>query len=70
VILDASCTLTTLHAQNFFSRLLKGCSLMDGCDPIVHTIERNYHGKAKTALVAAIKDAYKQYSLIKNKKDR
>ncbi|MBH0155699.1 DUF3870 domain-containing protein [Fictibacillus sp. 5RED26] len=67
VILNASCTLSTQHAQSFFSSLLKGFSLMDGCDPIVNTIERNYHGKAKTALITAVKDAYKQYSAIRAK---
>ncbi len=64
VILDASCTLTTGHAQNFISKLLKGYSFLDGLDPIIHTIEKHYHGKAQSALIAAVKDAYKQFSLI------
>jgi Domain of unknown function (DUF3870) len=64
VILDASCTLATGHAQKFLDQLLKGHSLLDGLDPIIEEIEGHYHGKAQSALVAAVKDAYKQYLYI------
>ncbi|PEC50992.1 hypothetical protein COJ46_01290 [Bacillus sp. AFS077874] len=66
VILDASCTLATGHAQNFLGQLLKGNSLLDGLDPILNLIEKYYYGKAQSALVAAIKDAYKHYAHMKN----
>jgi hypothetical protein len=68
VILDASCTLATGHAQNFLGQLLKGYSLLDGLDPILSTIEKHYYGKAQSALVAAIKDAYKHYTQINSSK--
>ncbi|TYR81368.1 DUF3870 domain-containing protein [Priestia megaterium] len=67
VVLDASCTLATDHAQHFFRQLLKGYSLLDGIEPILQVIERHYVGKAQSALVAATKDAYKQYTYMKVK---
>ncbi|MGC4378465.1 DUF3870 domain-containing protein [Fictibacillus sp. Mic-4] len=65
VIIDASCTLATGHAQDFLGQLLKGHSLLDGVEPIVEAIGSHYYGKAQSALIAAIKDAYKQYVYIK-----
>lgn len=67
VILDASCTLATRHAQHFIGQVLKGYSLMDGIDSIAKEMEAFYHGKAQQALIAAIRDVYQQY-LIYNQK--
>ncbi|MFA1508738.1 MULTISPECIES: DUF3870 domain-containing protein [Priestia] len=64
VILNASCTLATEHAQKFLDQLLKGHSLLDGLEAIIKEIEEHYYGKAQSALVAAVKDAYKQYNQI------
>ncbi|MDP5276011.1 DUF3870 domain-containing protein [Chengkuizengella axinellae] len=61
VIVDASCTLATNHAQHFFGQLLRGYSLQDGTEPIIQKIEEHYYGKAQSALISAVKDAYKQY---------
>jgi hypothetical protein len=61
VVVDASCTLATGHAQNFIGELIKGYSLRDGIDPILDAIKNHYHGKAQSALIAAAKDAHKQY---------
>ncbi|NDI36896.1 DUF3870 domain-containing protein [Chengkuizengella sediminis] len=64
VIIDASCTLATGHAQHFFGQLLKGYSLLEGTEPIIHRIEEHYYGKAQSALISAVKDAHKQYLYI------
>ncbi|MED3915703.1 DUF3870 domain-containing protein [Priestia megaterium] len=64
VILNASCTLATEHAQKFLDQLLKGHSLLDGLEAIIKEVEEHYYGKAQSALVAALKDAYKQYNQI------
>lgn len=61
VIVWADCTLATNHAQNFLGNILKGLSLRDGLDLIDKEIENHYYGKAQSALLAAVKDAYKQY---------
>ncbi len=67
VIVDASCTLATRHAQQFISRLLRGYSLQDGIEPILEEIRRAYHGKAQQALLAAAKDMYHQYQLYQDR---
>ncbi len=63
VIVEASCTLATRHAQQFISQLLKGYSLQDGIEPILEEIRQAYQGKAQQALLAAAKDMYHQYQL-------
>ncbi|MEW9031180.1 MAG: DUF3870 domain-containing protein [Planifilum fimeticola] len=67
VIVQASCTLATSHAQAFIGELLKGYSLLDGIDPILDAIREAYQGKAKQALVAAAKDLYGQFLLYRDK---
>ncbi len=67
VIVRASCTLATGHAQGFIGELLKGYSLLDGIDPILDAIKEAYHGKAKQALLAAAKDLYGQFLLYREK---
>ncbi|MDQ0338063.1 hypothetical protein J2S00_000846 [Caldalkalibacillus uzonensis] len=61
VIVDASCTLATEHAQEYLGRLLRGCSLQDGVEELVTRIQTYYHGKAQQALIAAVKDLHRQY---------
>ncbi|MCF6409940.1 MULTISPECIES: DUF3870 domain-containing protein [Pseudalkalibacillus] len=61
VIVWADCTLATDHAQSYLGNLLKGFSLRDGIQLIEKEIENHYYGKAKSALLAAVRDAYKQY---------
>jgi len=61
VIIEACCTLATTHAQNYFNQLLKGVSLKEGIENLLHTIEMGYHGKAKEALLAACRDLYHHY---------
>ncbi len=61
VIVDASCTLATEHGRDFISRLLKGYSLRNGIELPLEQINNGYLGKANHALVAALKDLYKQY---------
>ncbi|GEK60070.1 hypothetical protein CHL76_11695 [Marinococcus halophilus] len=61
VILESSCTLATAHGREFINRLLKGYSLRNGIEKPINLIEHNYSGKAKNAIISALKDLYKQY---------
>ncbi|QUW21395.1 DUF3870 domain-containing protein [Sporosarcina sp. Marseille-Q4063] len=61
VIVTASCTLATLHGQEFVQQMLRGYSLQDGIDKPVEIVRNHYLGKAGNALISALKDLYKQY---------
>ncbi|MFJ5758933.1 DUF3870 domain-containing protein [Neobacillus sp. NPDC093182] len=61
VIVDASCTLATEHGRDYIARLLKGHSLRNGIDMPLEELKEGYLGKANHALIAALKDLYKQY---------
>ncbi|NYE07894.1 hypothetical protein F4694_004735 [Bacillus niacini] len=61
VIVDASCTLATEHGRDYIARLLKGHSLKNGIDMPLEELKEGYLGKANHALIAALKDLYKQY---------
>lgn len=61
VIVSTSCTLATIHAQQFMEQLLKGYSLKDGIEDPVQKIREHYLGKAGSALESALKDLFKQY---------
>ncbi|MFS0779530.1 DUF3870 domain-containing protein [Neobacillus sp. 3P2-tot-E-2] len=61
VIVDASCTLATEHGRDYIARLLKGHSLRNGVDMPLEELKSGYLGKANHALIAALKDLYKQY---------
>src|SRR5690625_3215274 len=65
VIVSTSCTLATLHAQQFIEHLLKGYSLQDGIEEPVAKVHKHYLGKAGSALESALKDLYKQYEKCK-----
>jgi hypothetical protein len=68
VIVDASCTLATEHGRNYIAGILKGYSLRDGIEEPLNRIKNGYLGKANHALIAALKDLYKQYELLSNTK--
>ncbi|MBB6450190.1 hypothetical protein HNR44_002173 [Geomicrobium halophilum] len=61
VILEASCTLATDHGRQYIHDLLKGISLKEGSDEAEGLIEIQYKGKATNALIAAVRDLYRQY---------
>lgn len=61
VIVNASCTLATLHGREFVQQLLRGYSLRDGIEKPVAALHTHYLGKAGNALASALKDLYKQY---------
>lgn len=61
VIVWADCTLDTKHTQSYLGTMLKGLSLRDGLNLINKEIENHYYGKAQSALLSALLDAYKQY---------
>ncbi|AZU62849.1 DUF3870 domain-containing protein [Neobacillus mesonae] len=61
VIVDASCTLATEHGRDYINRLLKGHSLRNGIDAPLDELKTGYLGKANHALIAALKDLFKQY---------
>lgn len=65
VIVDASCTLATEHGRDYITRLLKGHSLRNGISKPLEELENGYLGKANNALIAALKDLYKQYEAMK-----
>jgi hypothetical protein len=64
VIVDASCTLATEHGRDYITRLLKGYSLRNGIEQPLEELKNGYLGKANNALVAALKDLYKQYEAL------
>lgn len=61
VIVTASCTLATLHGQEFVHQLLRGHSLQDGIEKPLESLKNNYLGKAGNALTSALKDLFKHY---------
>ena len=61
VIIVASCTLATLHGQDFVHQLLRGYSLRDGIEKPIEVVKSHYLGKAGNAIISALKDLYKQY---------
>ncbi|MBU8878493.1 DUF3870 domain-containing protein [Bacillus sp. FJAT-29790] len=64
VIVDASCTLATEHGRKYISMLLKGHSLRNGIDKPLEQLKTGYLGKANSALIAALKDLYKQFEAL------
>lgn len=61
VIIEASCTLATDHGRQYIHEILKGIGIKDGVEEAEKLIETHYRGKATNALVAALKDLYRQY---------
>jgi hypothetical protein len=58
---NASCTLATEHGRDYISRVLKGYSLRNGIEIPLDQLKNYYLGKANNALIAALKDLYRQY---------
>ncbi|SFE71518.1 DUF3870 domain-containing protein [Alteribacillus iranensis] len=69
VILECSCTLATEHGRDFINHLFRGYSLRQGIDEPIKKIELNYSGKAKNAIIAALKDLYAQYKTLPSVKN-
>lgn len=61
VIVSASCTLATAHANLFVEQLLRGYSLRDGIELPIEKVKEHYLGKASNAIESALRDLYKQY---------
>lgn len=67
VIVTASCTLATVHGQDYVQQLLRGYSLKDGIEHPVEEVKAHYFGKAGNAIASALKDLYKQYEIYQEK---
>ncbi len=65
VILRSTASLITDHGRDFFSRILVGRSLNDNVDVVLHEIRDCYHGAAQNALVAATKDLWRRWPVLK-----
>lgn len=65
VIVAASCTLATVHGQEFVQQLLRGHSLQDGIEKPLADVKTHYLGKAGNALASALKDLHKHYEAYK-----
>lgn len=61
VVLNAECTLITGIARNVIEDILKGYSLKDGVEEIIAEVKRVYHGAARNAIIASIKDLSREY---------
>lgn len=61
VILSLECTLATQLGRDFVSELLRGYSLQNGVDAMIDELRLHYHGAAKAALIAALKDLEAEY---------
>ncbi|KJS21728.1 MAG: ornithine cyclodeaminase [Clostridiaceae bacterium BRH_c20a] len=61
VIINAECTLITDLAINFLHDCLVGCCMEDGVDAIISEIINTYHGAAKNAIIASLKDLNRAY---------
>ncbi|GMA58236.1 uncharacterized protein DUF3870 [Alicyclobacillus sacchari] len=62
VILSAECTLATQLGRDFVCSLLRGWSLEDGIEPMIQQVKLHYHGAAKAAIIAALKDLEAEYT--------
>lgn len=62
VILQCSCTLATEHGREFINQLFRGYSLKNGIEEPIKAIQQSYSGKAKNAIIAALKDLYTQFN--------
>lgn len=67
VIVTASCTLATIHGQDYVQQLLRGHSLREGIEHPVEEVKVHYLGKAGNAIASALKDLYKQYEIYQEK---
>lgn len=63
VIVNCEPTIMIESGRDYIRRLLIGRSLED-IDEIYSIIEQNYNGNALPALIAALKDLYRQYKYL------
>lgn len=68
VILNAQCTLVTDLAKNVVADILKGHSLRDGVEDIISEIKKVYHGAARNAIIASLKDLGRVYQKYQEQK--
>lgn len=61
VIVSVQCTLITDLANNVINNILKGYCLQDGIDPLISEVVDVYRGAAKNAIIASLKDLYREY---------
>ncbi|ATW25126.1 DUF3870 domain-containing protein [Candidatus Formimonas warabiya] len=62
VIVNAQCTLITDLANDIVHHCLVGFCLADGVDILISEIMDTYHGAAKNAIIASLKDLYREYN--------
>ncbi|SFH02555.1 protein of unknown function [Desulfotomaculum arcticum] len=68
VVIDARCTLVTDLANKVVQDLLRGYCIHDGVEEAIANVIERYHGAAKNAIIAALKDLYREYIKYKNTK--
>ncbi|MEL7565693.1 MAG: DUF3870 domain-containing protein [Dehalobacterium sp.] len=61
VVVNVECNLITNLANNFIYNLLKGYSLEDGVDSLISEVISTYHGAARNAIIASLKDLERKY---------
>lgn len=62
VIVNAQASLITDVANNFVHDIMMGFCLENGVDELISEVIATYHGAAKNALIAALKDLYREYN--------
>ncbi len=67
VIVDVQCTLITDLANNIVANIIKGHSLKDGMEDAIDVLKKSYHGAARNAVIAAVKDLHRNYLRILEK---
>ncbi|RKD76295.1 uncharacterized protein DUF3870 [Sinobaca qinghaiensis] len=70
VILQCSCTLATEHGREFINQLFRGYSLKNGIEEPIKAIQYSYSGKAKNAIIAALKDLYTQFNELQKRESK
>lgn len=65
VIVNAQCTLITDLANNMVHKCLVGFCMENGVDELISEVIDTYHGAARNAIIAALKDLYREYNKYK-----
>ena len=65
-IVNASSTFVTNMCTDFIKSIFTGHDLKEGIEGPIEKFERRYFGLGKKAIVAAMRDAYNQYSIYKS----
>lgn len=61
IIQAVELTFVTRLASDYFNRLLVGCNLFNGIEPIIKQIKENYHAPSQQSVIVAIKSAHQRY---------